>query len=179
VHTIFDLSVSDLSNGVKITPKLVSSQEATWTRPNTSLHLPISFYWENTTLFAALGCPTFKILRFDDAKAVQMYRTRFHIPCSTYTRISRFLVLPAADSLQATFVLGPSLELELPAVMLQFQLNEGLWEGYDFEKCQKEEGGAILSNRFWKGAYAAKGQAFSVPIRSGLDWRRSVYVTCW
>jgi hypothetical protein len=63
--------------------------------------------------------------------------------------------------------------------MLQFRLNEESWEEYDFEKYWKEERGMVMCNRFWKGSYATKEKAFSVPIRSGLNWRRSVYVTCW
>jgi hypothetical protein len=81
--------------------------------------------------------------------------------------------------LQASFILSALPEADLPSVMLQFELDAEEWEDYDFEKCQKEEGVVSMSARFWKGAYAAKEQAFSVPIRSGLDWRRSVYVTCW
>ncbi len=65
--------------------------------------------------------------------------------------------------LQASFILSALPEADLPSVMLQFELDAEEWEDYDFGK----------------GAYAAKEQAFSVPIRSGLDWRRSVYVTCW
>lgn len=56
-------------------------------------------------------------------------------------------------------------------------MNENEWENYDPSIHDDE----IMANShdFLKGAYAAKDQAFSVPIRSGLDWRRSVYVTCW
>lgn len=61
---------------------------------------------------------------------------------------------------------------------LDFKLEAEEWEDYD-PNAVDEDSISGNSSSFLKGAYASKEQAFCVPIRSGLDWRRSVYVTCW
>jgi hypothetical protein len=63
-------------------------------------------------------------------------------------------------------------------VSLDFKLSSDDWKEYDPEE-QDPDDVITSSQQFLKGEYASKEQAFSVPIRSGLDWRRSVYVTCW
>jgi hypothetical protein len=78
----------------------------------------------------------------------------------------------------AIFILDAAPKLELPAVSLDFKLEPEDWKNYDPDELDPDEVIAD-SARFLKGEYASKEQAFSVPIRSGLDWRRSVYVTCW
>jgi len=61
--------------------------------------------------------------------------------------------------------------------MLDFDMRgKESWEEYD---ASVDDGVDTVTCDFLKGEYATKEQAFSVPIRSGLDWRRSVYVTCW
>jgi len=70
------------------------------------------------------------------------------------------------------------LKSDLPAVELGFKLEDGDWQDYD-PNAKDEDEPMTDPNVFLKGAYASKEQAFSVPIRSGMDWRRSVYVTCW
>jgi hypothetical protein len=78
-------------------------------------------------------------------------------------------------------VLDATEKYELPAARLDFNLESDGWEEWDWTKRDEGEleGGLLDSMRFLKGGYAAREQAFSVPIRSGLDWRKSVYVTCW
>ena len=58
-----------------------------------------------------------------------------------------------------------------------FKLDLEDWKDYDPEDWDLDE---IIadSGQFWKGEYASKEQGLSVQIRSGLNWRRSVYVTC-
>jgi hypothetical protein len=70
--------------------------------------------------------------------------------------------------------------LELPPVVMDFDMEKlcGPWG----EHCVSSEDRIAASKsdtEFMKGMYAAKDQAFHVPIRSGLEWRKSTYVTCW
>jgi len=101
------------------------------------------------------------------------------MPSSSYTRSLRFIIHSKTSSnLHAVFVLDAAPQFELPAVNLDFKLDSEDWKDYDPEARDPDD--AITdSGQFLKGEYASKEQAFSVPIRSGLDWRRSVYVTCW
>lgn len=63
-------------------------------------------------------------------------------------------------------------------MILEFKIEQDDWKTYN-PKEKDEDSVATNTLGFLKGTYAAKEQAFTVPIRSGLDWRRSVYVTCW
>jgi hypothetical protein len=162
------------------------SQETTWRYPNRTLDLPASFTWCGTTLYAALGSPAVRILRFPSQSEsliqspIRVLKRRLYIPCSSYARGLCFLIHADAgsSSSQAIFVLEAAPKFDLPAVLFDFRLDSEDWEDYDPDKIEDHEL-LISSARFLKGAYASKDQAFSVPIRSGLDWRRSVYVTCW
>lgn len=139
-------------------------------------------------MFAALGSPAVKLMRFPPLSSsinpakdhpIQILKRRLFIPSSSYTRGLHFLVAAHADgSSRAVFALGAAPECELPAVILGFKIDASDWKTYDPN--EKDENSVARNTLgFLKGAYAAKDQAFSVPIRSGLDWRRSVYVTCW
>jgi hypothetical protein len=162
------------------------SQETTWRYPNRTLDLPASFTWRGTTLYAALGSPAVRILQFPSPSEsliqspILVLKKRLYIPSSSYIRGLRFLIHAHADSTssKAIFALEAAPKFELPAVVFSFAIDSGDWEDYDPDKIDDHEL-LISSARFLKGAYASKDQAFSVPIRSGLDWRRSVYVTCW
>jgi hypothetical protein len=85
---------------------------------------------------------------------------------------------PSSSKQHAVFLLDAEPNLELPPVSLDFKLDSEDWQDYDPEE-QDPDDVIASSGEFLKGEYASKEQAFSVPIRSGLDWRRSVYVTCW
>ena len=109
---------------------------------------------------------------------IQILNKRLFIPASSYTRDLRFVVdSTSKHPPRAMFKLSASSKFDLPVVILDFPLNADDWENYDPAEHDNEL--MTDTSSFLKGAYAAKEQAFSVPIRSGLDWRRSVYVTCW
>jgi hypothetical protein len=162
------------------------SQETTWRYPNRTLDLPASFTWCGTTLYAALGSPAVRILQFPSPSEsliqspIRVLKKRLYIPSSSYTRGLRFFIHSeaASNSSKAIFALEAAPKFDLPAVVFSFATHADDWEDYDPDKIDDHEL-LISSARFLKGAYASKDQAFSVPIRSGLDWRRSVYVTCW
>lgn len=119
--------------------------------------------------------------------AAQTPSSRQFIPSSSYSRALQFQVESAVnvseassivcvEACQAVFRLSANPALELPAVCLKFRLEASDWEEYD---PLSDPDKVSISSDFLKGKYAAKDQSFSVPIRSGLDWRRSVFVTCW
>jgi hypothetical protein len=183
-HTIFDFtSGKNASDPLKVTPSTYKHQETTWRYSSPTFQIPISFYWLDTTLYAALGTSALKILRFpspsNPISAIQILKKRLSIPCSSYSRDLRFFVninTTAVES-RAIFIISEVREHHLPAVKLDFAMDENDWEDYD--PSLHDDEAVTDSPEFFKGAYASKDQAFSVPIRSGLDWRRSVYVTCW
>jgi hypothetical protein len=169
------------------------TQETTWKYPITSLNIPILLYWDGNILYAALGISSIKILRFppqpttlispSSPKHVQVLKRDIYIPSSSYNRDVQFFIrqdpFPTTPrARRAVFVLDESPKLELPAVSLDFKLEAEDWEDYD-PNVVDEDIASLKSSNFLKGAYASKEQAFCVPIRSGLDWRKSVYVTCW
>ncbi|KAL2060902.1 hypothetical protein VTL71DRAFT_8954 [Oculimacula yallundae] len=164
------------------------NMETTWRFANTSLVLPTFFYWQDETLYAALGSPAVKLLRFPPfstsitssmSTSIQVLKRRIFIPSSSFTRGLRLLVTSDDNgSSSIMLALNPIPKDELPAVVLDFKVAQKDWKTYN----PKEKNEDLIATNlfgFLKGTYAAKGQAFSVPIRSGLDWRRSVYVTCW
>ncbi|KAK0101958.1 hypothetical protein ONS95_001233 [Cadophora gregata] len=166
----------------------IASIETTWRYANTSFSLPTSFFWAESTLYAALGSPAVKLFRFPSppkstaapaTQAIQILKRKLFIPSSSYARGLQFLVKSNDDgSSQAIFALDAAPTAELPAVVLDFKLGKDDWKTYN-PKEKDEDSVATNTLGFLKGTYAAKEQAFRVPIRSGLDWRRSVYVTCW
>ena len=184
-HKTFQVAFPESSSEPpKITPTSHEPQETAWRGASPNPDLPISFCWHEDTLYAALGSSAVKILRFpalerERVAPIQILNNRIYIPSSAYSRKMRFLIdaNPMRTSLKAVFFLSEASEFHLPAVKLVFTIKSDDWEDYDPSK----HGDEIMGNSsdFLKGAYAAKEMAFSVPIRSGLDWRRSVYVTCW
>jgi hypothetical protein len=181
-HTIFSISHPNSSEAPQIASSNLVSQETTWRYPNRTLDLPVSFTWCGTTLYAALGSPAVRILRFPSPSESQIQspilvlKKRLYIPSSSYSRGLRFFI--NADASKAIFALEAAPKFDLLAVVFSFAIYSGDWEEYDPDRIDDHEL-LVSSARFLKGAYASKDQAFSVPIRSGLDWRRSVYVTCW
>lgn len=53
------------------------------------------------------------------------------------------------------------------------------WKIYESPSGNGEKEGFQRYLNYMKGVYASKENAFSVPIRSGLEWTRGTYVTCW
>ncbi|KAH6717311.1 hypothetical protein BKA61DRAFT_321465 [Leptodontidium sp. MPI-SDFR-AT-0119] len=166
----------------------IVSEETTWRYPNSSFALPTSCYWRDATLYAALGSPAVKLICFPPLSAsispppnesIQILKRKLFIPSSSYSRGLQFIVKRNADGCsRVIFAVKAAQKAELPAVVLDFKAGPNDWKTYNPN--EKDED-SVASNTlgFLKGTYAAKEQAFSVPIRSGLDWRRSVYVTCW
>ncbi|PVH81019.1 hypothetical protein DL98DRAFT_654227 [Cadophora sp. DSE1049] len=182
------LSLGSPSEPPAIDTSAIVSVETTWRYANSSFSLPTSFFWEDSTLYAALGSPAVKLLRFPPPSkstttlsipTIQILKRKLFIPSSSYTRELQFLVKSNEDgSSQAIFALNAVPVAELPAVVLDFKVGKDDWKTYN-PKEKDEDSVATNTLGFLKGTYAAKEQAFKVPIRSGLDWRRSVYVTCW
>jgi hypothetical protein len=187
-HTVFTITNPNSSEPPEITSSNLVSQETTWRYPNRTLDLPASFTWHGTTLYCALGSPSVLILRFPPPSTsllqppILTLKKRLYIPSSSYTRSLRFLIHPTSSQaqVQVIFALDAAPKFDLPAVVFNFTTDEEDWEDYDKDKLGDQELELLVGSAgFLKGNYASKEQAFSVPIRSGLDWRRSVYVTCW
>jgi hypothetical protein len=189
-HTSFTLSLpSDPTKLPQILPFNCPPQETTWQCTSRCAKAPISFTWKGSTLYATLGSPKVKLIRFPPLSPstelskpanIQILKTRLFIPSSSYNRGIRFVIYskPSSSKQHAVFLLDAEPNSELPAVSLNFKLDSEHWQDYDPEE-QDSDDVIASSGEFLKGEYASKEQAFSVPIRSGLDWRRSVYVTCW
>ena len=77
----------------------------------------------------------------------------------------------------------PLTSTTLPPLLLSHAISSlGGWQDWEPDVDGKEPG---LDNpidemtAYLKGGYAAADQRFTVPIRSGLNWRKSVFVSCW
>lgn len=185
-HTRFELSIIDNPiESLTISASTSATQETTWKYPSRTASLPATFFWHKSVLYAAVGAPNVKLLRFPDlahnessSSAIQALNRKLHIPCSSYQRNLKFSIIPDEnEDIVASFSLDSALRYDLPSVNLEFTLCSKDWTDYDPNDPGDELSGC--SSDFLKGVYASREQAFSVPIRSGWDWRRSVYVTCW
>lgn len=70
----------------------------------------------------------------------------------------------------------------LPPIILTRRVTQlGDWQMWDSERDGKEPNLDRESDisEYVKGSYAAADQRFTVPIRSGLNWRRAITVSCW
>jgi hypothetical protein len=160
------------------------------------------FAWLEDTLYVALGTFEITILRFpplpalfQDLKSLPAVpqntkvESPIHslpkticIPATASSRNLRFFV--RLDSLaskpHAIFCLNALPVLELPPVIMDFDMEKlcGPWEEYSVSS-EDQIAASKTDTDFMKGMYAAKDQAFLVPIRSGLEWRKSTYVACW
>ena len=170
-------------------------------------NLPISFTWCQDVLFAAIGRSQIKLLRFPPFKPlskssifitenlpatrtqVDVLDRHLFIPGSSYDRSLHFFVEPPSSSNSQTssssstkkgdhkaiFAMAGVPGNDLPPLVMMFQLDE--WKEYRYE--EKGQEGSMDIVQYLKGKYIPDKLVFSMPIRSGLDWRRSTLVTCW
>ena len=178
------------------------TQETTWRAPRTGFNLDCPFAWLEDTLYLALGSFEITILRFPPPSALSRdvtslpilpQRTKAEtpiqslpkpicIPATAPSRDLRFFVRldTSTSRSHAIFCLNAMPVLELPPVIMDFDMGKlcGPWEEYSVSS-EDRIAASKTDMEFMKGMYAVKDQAFSVPIRSGLEWRKSTYVTCW
>jgi hypothetical protein len=70
----------------------------------------------------------------------------------------------------------------LPPILITHPISRiGGWRGWGTDRDSKEptlDSSSTFSD-YMKGGYAAADQRFTVPIRSGLNWRKAITVSCW
>lgn len=99
---------------------------------------------------------------------------------------SRSSVGPVTDSKMHTSSAKPadptSSAISLPPILITHPISRlGGWQTWDADRDGKEpalESSSSLTD-YLKGDYASADQRFSVPIRSGLNWRKAMTVSCW
>lgn len=72
--------------------------------------------------------------------------------------------------------------MPLPPILITHPISRlGGWQVWDPERDGKEPGLDSWVNLadYLKGDYAAADQRFRIPIRSGLNWRKTITVSCW
>jgi hypothetical protein len=110
----------------------------------------------------------------------------FILQSPTTEQTSRTILGPAADSNLNSSSTGAaeqtSSAVSLPPILISHPISRlGGWQEWEPDRDSKEpalDRSTSLTD-YLKGDYAAADQRFSVPIRSGLNWRKAMTVSCW
>ena len=141
---------------------------------------PFRLSWDTEHLYIAFGIHELTIHRLslasDSEKAISTLSTSVFLPCSASSRNTfSFFPLNVNDKLYFAFALGAT--QDLPAAILWRSLEElNGWTPYE-EKDEQAWAQEWETERI-KGVYVPEEQRFSIPIRSGLEWKKRTYITC-
>lgn len=166
-------------------------------------HVNVLTSWTAKWVYVALSTPsspcTIKMLRFplpqqrDMAdsvpRKVQTTTSLLYAPRSFPQRSPTFHTIHTPSNDHMALLLGsPQSKTSAaeivagPPILMRWTISQlGGWRDWDEKRDGREEGldSTVTSRDHLKGQYAAAEQRFSVPIRSGLNWRKSCFVSCW
>lgn len=196
------------NNTQQISATIHPHRTTQWRYPGRTLHLPTSLAWAEGVLYAALGSSHVTLLKFPPEPnipnspiteevspqsisnttpapppQIQTLTKPLYIPSSSYHRYPHFFITPS----HATFAIN-SMSIgkpiiQLPPLVMEFDISAGSefqWKDYEGPSIGQGELDTLDGySKYIKGAYASKENAFRVPIRSGLEWTKGTYVTCW
>lgn len=138
--------------------------------------------------------PPSKTSTLGSSRTIEILHSPIYLPYSTPQRANgniHFLVStsPSSTTTQIHIFLSSHQSHKdntptLPAILLTYTAETDLGNWAPFEPATaldlaSSESISVEEAAYLKGRFVAADQRFSLPIRSGLDWSRSSFVSCW